>query len=40
MFRNSEYRLTVIGAFAANAIAGEQLARDASIERFQLEVAE
>ena len=40
MFHGSEYRRTVIGAFPESAIAGEQLARDVSVERRQLEVAE
>jgi hypothetical protein len=39
MFRGSEYRLNLIGAFAASSIAGEQLARDASAEPCLLEVA-
>jgi hypothetical protein len=39
MFRGSEYRLTVIGAFPASAIVCQQLARDASAERCLLEVA-
>lgn len=40
MFRGSEYWRSIIGAFPASSIAGEQLARDVSAEQCLLEVAE
>jgi hypothetical protein len=40
MFRGSEYRLAVIGGFAASSIVGEERARDASAKQCLLEVAD
>jgi NhaP-type Na+/H+ or K+/H+ antiporter len=39
MFRSLEYWRGIIGAFPASSIASEQLACDASAERYLLEVA-
>jgi hypothetical protein len=40
MFRGSEYWRSAIAAVLASSIAGEQLARDVSVEQCLLEVAE